>query len=112
VATALQDAEQRSGGSSEAVVSLAVQNAAPETGEPGQPRRARQTVVAAARTDTQDAQPWIVHGFAAFYLIVMTLAWLGVGRRSLTNPEYFAQSALVLTSIGLYHATPPGRKRG
>jgi hypothetical protein len=72
-------------------------------------RRGRKGVAPGPK-ESRDAGAWVVHLFAAFYLIVMTIAWFTSNR--VTSGDYFAQSALVLTSIGLYHAPPPGRGKG
>jgi hypothetical protein len=111
VKTLVREDEQTGAEPSDAVVALAVQRTASQAEEPNQaPRTSRQTTVAAAAAGNgPQASPWVVHGFAAFYLVVITIAWLFQHR--VPNPEYFAQAAFVLTSIGLYHATPPTRKR-
>jgi hypothetical protein len=110
VKTLLQESEQTGAGSSDTVVALALQNTAFPAEEPSQgPRTSSQTAVAAAAASGRlQGTPWVVHAFAAFYFLVITIAWLFKGK--LGNPEYFAQVAFVLTSIGLYHSTPPGRK--
>ena len=49
-------------------------------------------------------KPVVVYLFAAFYLIVLTAM---VFTNRIGTGDYFAQSALILTAIGLYHAAPP-----
>lgn len=52
-------------------------------------------------------KPTVIYIFAAFYLIVLTIGWLVVDK--VATGDYFAQSALVLTAIGLYNVESPNQ---
>lgn len=53
--------------------------------------------------------PLAVYAFAGLYVVALTLAWLLFDPPRVTNGDYFAQFALVLTAIGLYHSESPKR---
>lgn len=94
-------------------LAVAIEEAGPAAQQAGGPGElsgpTRQTMVPAASSGGRD-QSWIIHAFAAFYLLVMTVAWFVGGK--IGSSDYIAQAALVLTSIGLYHAPPPGKGNG
>lgn len=54
-------------------------------------------------------KPTIVYAFAGFYMLVLTYGFLFTGTPpAVSNQDFFSQAALILASIGLYNAAPPG----
>jgi hypothetical protein len=49
---------------------------------------------------------WIIYVFALLYMGSLMYGWLGP-RELVTTGDYFAQSALILTALGLYNTEPP-----
>lgn len=50
----------------------------------------------------------VVHLFALIYMGALIAAAFGFGRLEITAGDFFAQAALVLTGVGLYHSKGPG----
>ena len=73
------------------------------------PQRTADEAQPVARSETPDARSLVVHVFAGVYFAIISFAWLVAGK--VEAAEYFAQSGLILASVGLYHAPPPSSPR-
>jgi hypothetical protein len=108
----LDDHERVDVGSDDHTVAVAFKETAVPAQRPGGASMHEQkAVVKTTSSGIRDSQSWVVHVFAAFYLVVLTVAWFIGNNKMISSSDYIAQAALVLTSIGLYHAPPPGRNK-
>ena len=55
------------------------------------------------------SKAYVVYAAALLYMGSLMYGWLGP-QALVTTGDYFAQSALILTALGLYNAEPPQQK--